>query len=328
MEIAGSRDRARPTDPRELIKWAARRGAPKELQRIEGVAPRGRAERFNAALETMLSDEELAMIGDLGAGHDELEQPWTVGFDDALSSRPDGKTALAGWPRQSARQGGHDAMPIIQRAALDGLPIDREAKRRRIREALDRLSDMTFAQAHDSRAGGPSPDDEVWRRLADEALFQRWPSTGLAGPVDVHLAESRDPAGTFCCSCGEPCLYPDPCPSGGARCSACVSGLARCFGCGCEAQPDCADELMNGRDEGGGARRRESGSAKACGCELVVGSDEDTETPRSGNTGSSAGGLRGKPFAMSQGRRWFSRFALALLIIALVLFSAFGLDAA
>ena len=289
---------AASSDPRSLIKLAA--GAAEADERAEQ-AERERAWRHLRQVDMPLSEEEMALIGELGAGHDEVGEAWADDFHDL--SRALAVVSAARAERLSRSIG--DAEPGAETprevAKLDGMPLARAAKRRAVQRRIGALAIDAKLSGRSLRMERRDMEDDAWRRLADEVLFP--PISQRESDAGATLAPTASvaPVGAICCACGEPCLDPEPCSSGGGRCSACVSGGARCMGCGgaCGAVDETEPSgPSNGCGGPGGlgmggvgwdAGRRNSwcrcGRAGCCGCPdsaAVAGvGDADAKAPES-----------------------------------------------
>lgn len=353
MKNKRSEHRPSRLDPRALIKLAA--GAEVSARPADGgIQEAGQSGMWRGLFHVgmPLSEEEIAMIGALGSERDEIGESWQDDVHDRARARAE---ALPHWSARSARSpggsegGGRDGGCVaavgrlpgldleteLEVAVLDGMPLRREAKQRRVRQMIDGLAIQAWPSGARSGMERPSMDDDEWRRLADELFLPAIIEPSLDRQAAPVPPASLGSIGAICCSCGEPCLDPEPCASGGGRCSACVSAGACCMGCsgGCEALDDFPESRPDsrGRVGGGGcdagqggagafgrASGRKSwcacGRAGCCGCPsgALAGSDEQSGSEPSPGFDDAVDSSLGSPSALR---------SLLVLLLAMLLFA-------
>jgi len=211
-------------DPRRVIALAATpRPADSNGARIEEWKARGPDVRTNHHAEDALSPEEWRLIGLLGSEGDEIETSRAEAEADMFEK----DAAAAGLP---LRKGRADT-PIRSAlwpdmAALDGTPLAREARQRRVSQLLVELAGNAHGLKTTARLERASDENQPWRALAAQRLFE---PRRAAGPSDQ--ASMLGSMGATCCSCGNFCSSFTSCSSGGRRCSSCFSARAVCKGC-------------------------------------------------------------------------------------------------
>lgn len=327
---------AASSDPRSLIKLAAGAAeADQRAEQAERVAERERAWRHLRQVDMPLSEEEMALIGELGAVHDEVDEAWADDFHDL--SRALAVVSAARAERLSRSLGDAEPRPETPRevAKLDGMPLARAAKRRAVQRRIGALAIDARSSGRSLRMERRDMEDDAWRRLADEVLFPPIPARESDAGAALAPTASIEPVGAICCACGEPCLDPEPCSSGGGRCSACVSGGARCMGCagacgavdetepsgpsnGCGAPGGLGMGVGGvGRDTGGRKSWCRCGRAGCCGCPDCAAAagvgDADAKAPES------SADVADASLGSSSRLRSLLILALGLLLMALAL---------
>lgn len=287
MNSKKSECRGSPLNAKTVIALAAqaRRAGKPSMDGNEGDARFSYGAHQGAAL---LSSEDLELIGSLGSEFDEMKE---------LRAMDDRATGT------------------MEFAALDGAALLRDRKRRRVRQALADLAFEAAASNRASRLDSSPVEDDTWRRLGDDALFESAVSrAGSMGAVSTTLSGTP---GSTCCACGTHCVEPFSCSGERVRCSACVSGRLFCLDC-----REAGSRWVEAAREPGRRSKGETGKATD---NLSDYAGESAPSTRSGLGDSErrASEFAAAPFeddlASPSAMRWWAAIAVGLLLIALAL---------